>query len=549
MEEKMAVMQEKMDRMVAKSRKGNVQGQEKQTLINQLKVDLKDERAAHMALQEAKTLVDIQWAYELDRLEGVLVKLNEKAETYKMAFQEEETRRVSAIQAANIRVKRVTIEAEEARKEHQRQIRFAKVRQIALERELRRQVRQRNTSGLYQAELEMKLYMFDETKQKEFDVLRTKLRKARENHQDDLESLSILWPPAEDGYLLPTILKPFTDVVRIEQDRKRLLERTKAKGLEIPAGEESDTDSDDEEAHVARRDMMKELKMYREEALMPSLRVLDPEEKPRFKAVSMTPRRRRYVLYDTPRLYQPPLDERNEGNTAKDGRKALSNDEDEVKSSHQEANNYELEKFQLSARSDASSIRSETSSQAIAAAVRLRLQLPPALAQHRPATMLAAIATKDYGAEPWDSDDDTARNEEAEAAERRQKRQNYLEQNVIKKNMPENSQVETKKEKIHQDVEVIKIKSKPKNLVEKSSEDTPTSKVESITEFKDTISKENINPEVQLWFEDFLNGVEVSICKRSIKMQETEIKNLTNELLNKVEFRETIKEIVKDIAR
>ena len=46
--------------------------------------------------------------------------------------------------------------------------------------------------------------------------------------------------------------------------------------------------------------------------------------------------------------------------------------------------------------------------------------------------MLAAIATKDYGAEPWDSDDDTARNEEAEAAERRQKRQNYLEQNVIK---------------------------------------------------------------------------------------------------------------------
>ena len=90
-------MQEKMDRMVAKSRKGNVQGQEKQTLINQLKVDLKDERAAHMALQESKTLVDIQWAYELDRLEGVLVKLNEKAETYKMAFQEEETRRVSMV--------------------------------------------------------------------------------------------------------------------------------------------------------------------------------------------------------------------------------------------------------------------------------------------------------------------------------------------------------------------------------------------------------------------------------------------------------------------
>ena len=89
-----------------------------------------------------------------------------KQKLIKWHFKEEETRRVSAIQAANIRVKRVTIEAEEARKEHQRQIRFAKVRQIALERELRRQVRQRNTSGLYQAELEMKLYMFDETKQK-----------------------------------------------------------------------------------------------------------------------------------------------------------------------------------------------------------------------------------------------------------------------------------------------------------------------------------------------------------------------------------------------
>ena len=76
-----------------------------------------------------------------------------------MAFQEEETRRISAIQAADIRVKRVTIEAEEARKEHQRQTQFSKIRQMALERELRRQVRQRNTSGLYQAELEMKLFL------------------------------------------------------------------------------------------------------------------------------------------------------------------------------------------------------------------------------------------------------------------------------------------------------------------------------------------------------------------------------------------------------
>ena len=63
--------------------------------------------------------------------------------------------------------------------------------------------------------------------------------------------------PAEDGYLLPTILKPFTDVVRIGKIRAPT-RTNKAKGLEIPAGEESDTDSDDEKL-AARRDMMKEL--------------------------------------------------------------------------------------------------------------------------------------------------------------------------------------------------------------------------------------------------------------------------------------------------
>ena len=91
-----------------------------------------------------------------------------------------------------------------------------------------------------------------------------------------------------------------------------------------------------------------------------------------------------------------------------------------------------------------------------------------------------------------------------------------------------------------------KAKSESKKLIEKSNKDTSADNVETITEFKDKISKENIDPEVQLWFEDFLNDVEVSICKRSIKMQETEIKNLTNELLIKVEFREAIKEIVKE---
>ena len=57
-----------------------------------------------------------------------------------------------------------------------------------------------------------------------------------------------------------------------------LLLLSKKKGLHIPEEELSDTDSDDEEAHVARRDLEKELAMYKREALMHTLRNLDPEE-------------------------------------------------------------------------------------------------------------------------------------------------------------------------------------------------------------------------------------------------------------------------------
>jgi hypothetical protein len=404
MDEKMKNMEEKMERLVAKSRKGGVQDQEKQTLINKLKVDLKNERAAHLAIQEAKTLVDLHWTQELERLETVLVQLNEKSELYKMAFEEEETRRISAIQTADARVMRVEIQSGEAIKEHKRQIKYAEIRQKALERELRRQVAQRNQSGLAQAELEMKLFLFDEIKQQEFDVLRTKLRKARETHQDDLESLSCLWPPASDGYLLPTILKPFTDVARVEQDRAAVIAKARKKGLHIPEEELSDTDSDDEEAHIARRDLEKQLAMYKKEALMPSLRNLDPEEGPRFKAVSMTPRRRRYVLYDTPRLYQPDTQRSEETEvdnlTERSAESAKSRPDDPL-----------YKAFRYSARNTGQeSARSESSSQAIASAVRLKLRLPPALAQHRPATALAAIARKDYGAEPWDSDDEIDQN-------------------------------------------------------------------------------------------------------------------------------------------
>ena len=406
MEEKMEKMQSKMDAIVAKSRSGGVEQQEKQTLINRLKNDLKWERAAHLAIQEAKTLVDLQWTAEVDRLETVVVQMNEKAETFKMAYQEEETRRIGAIQAANARIKRVEIESNEAIKEHKRQIKYAEVRQKALERELRRQVQARNSAGLAQAELEMKLFLFDEVKQKEFDVLRTKLRKARETHQDDLESLSALWPPATDGYLLPTILKPYTDVVRIEKDRLAQIAKAKAlakqRGVAYvkPEGEESDTDSDDEEAYQARRDILKELEMYKKEALMPSLRNLSPGEKARFKVTSMTPRRRRYVLWDTPRLYHAgdSEEEKGEKNDSPLSDRSLESRKDDPL----------YKAFGYSARSDKGkeSARSESSSQALAAAVRMKLKLPPGLAQHRPATALAAIARRDYGAEPWDSDDE-----------------------------------------------------------------------------------------------------------------------------------------------
>ena len=131
MEEKMKNMEDKMERLVAKSRKGGVLEQEKQTLINKLRTDLKHERAAHLAIQEAKTLVDLHWTQELERLETVLVQLNEKSERYKMAFEEEETRKIFAIQAADARVMRVEVQAEEAIKEHKRQIRYGNVRQRA----------------------------------------------------------------------------------------------------------------------------------------------------------------------------------------------------------------------------------------------------------------------------------------------------------------------------------------------------------------------------------------------------------------------------------
>ena len=84
--------------------------------------------------------------------------------------------------------------------------------------------------------------------------------------------------------------------------------------------------------------------------------------------------------------------------------------------------------------------------------------------------------------------------------------------------------------------------------MDKSSIDAPTINIKSIAEPKDTRPIQNIDPEVQLWFEDFLNDVEVTICKQSIKIQKTEIKNLTNELLNRVEFREGIRKLVKDIV-
>ena len=49
------------------------------------------------------------------------------------------------------------------------------------------------------------------------------------------------------------------------------------------------------------RDMIEEITRLRKEAVFPSIRNIDPEEAPRFKVVSTTPRRRRFLLWDSPR--------------------------------------------------------------------------------------------------------------------------------------------------------------------------------------------------------------------------------------------------------
>jgi hypothetical protein len=228
-------------------------------------------------------------------------------------------------------------------------------------------------------------------------------------------------------------------------------------------------------------------------------------------------------------------------------------EEEEIAEEKEEetVNNYDLPEFKLSARSDASSIKSETSSQAIAAAVRLRLQLPPALAQHRPATMLAAIATRDYGAEPWDSDDDTARNDEFDAAERKKRRQAYIDKHVIKK---QNASSDSKTAKIQKSSKKPKSKivavggEKPNKKESNSASENNLKETESHADPKIQKLINPVNPEVQQWFVEFLDHFESKVCKQSITVQKVEMSNLMNVIIERVEFQGLIRDLVKEIG-
>ena len=129
-----------------------------------------------------------------------------------------------------------------------------------------------------------------------------KLRKARDSHQDDLEALARLWP-VDTGFVLPTMLKPYADVLRIEREARE--ERENEAAGERPL-DKLDTDSEDEEAYMHRKDMIEEIARLRKEAVFPSIRNIDPEEAPRFKVVSTTPRRRRFLLWTRQGHDDPP---------------------------------------------------------------------------------------------------------------------------------------------------------------------------------------------------------------------------------------------------
>ena len=302
MEADMKKMKEKLDRNNAETRKGSSRVQEVQSKVNELRAQIKIEQNAHHAVRRRHE-EDLQASWdEIAKLESIVMDMNEELERSKMALNEQITWQKANEQASAAKVLRARLEQEDAKRVNDAAMKAARLVQLALERELRRRIRLCEQLGLQLAESNTRAANAEAIKQREFDVLRVKLAKAREVHQDDLESLARLWPD-EKGYVLPTMLQPYADVLRIERERREL---SKTLGPTDRGPDEVDTDSDDEEAYKHREDLERELAALREEILFPSLRQINDEELaagPRFKVVSTTPRRRRFALFDTPRAF------------------------------------------------------------------------------------------------------------------------------------------------------------------------------------------------------------------------------------------------------
>ena len=304
MEEDMKKNKEKLDRNNAESRKGSSKVQEVQKGLNDLRKQLKVEQNAHAALRR-RHFEDVSASWdEIDKLERIVMVLNEELERAKASQEEAMTWQKANEMSAKAKILRAQLEADDATREMRKAVKSARLVQVALERELRRRIMQTDQLGLSLAEKDTIMAEAEAIKQREFDVLRVKLSKAHEVHQDDLEALSRLWPD-ENGYVLPTMLQPYADVLRIERERQDAQIALQKIDRNNRGPDAIDTDSDDEEGVKHREDLERELDELREEMLYPSLRQIDLQEliNPKFKVVSTTPRRRKFALYDTPRAF------------------------------------------------------------------------------------------------------------------------------------------------------------------------------------------------------------------------------------------------------
>ena len=264
MEAKLAKNEEKMRKMTERDRAGNVKQGANVKIINNLRTEVRSERSVLHTVQRIKIENDLDWTSEMSKLEDITVSLNEELERWKAHAEEAMVRHRADVQEYESKLRLARLQSEERRSEAESAARKSAVQKVALQRELRRTRLERDRRAMIVAECETRLYEFNIIKKREFDILLVKLRKARDSHQDDLEALARLWP-VDTGFVLPTMLKPYADVLRIERERQEREEKIEAAG-ERPL-DKLDTDSEDEEAYMHREDMIEEITRLRKEAI------------------------------------------------------------------------------------------------------------------------------------------------------------------------------------------------------------------------------------------------------------------------------------------